>query len=210
MFKKTQISSPLARVGVALGGLLVAATVYAQPMGYGPCAQGTPMQGDGATYAPCHGPGPGPMRGHHWGGGHRGGYWNYQAIESLNLTDAQKEQLSGIAQASFTDAQALRTQLHETRVQLNLELIKPQLDKAAIAKLQAQQADLTQKLSARTLEARIQAAEVLTVEQRTTLNQQVEAWRQQWSAGPNAPRGPGAGPNPQANYNWLLVPMPMR
>lgn len=176
----------LSQIALALGGVLAATVVYAQSAS-APSGTTVPEQPmtQNAPY-PCEMGGWGWHRGGyggHWGGRgmHRGGYggayFGGYMMDSLQLTTAQQDTLRILSQKTQEQALTLRNQLSNVHVQLGDALAQPNLDKAAIAKLQAQQTDLREKLAALHDNAQVKAMEVLTSEQRTQMNQNMQNYR---------------------------------
>lgn len=93
--------------------------------------------------------------------------------ETLQLTPEQQTQLQGIAQKLREDRRALMPQTIETREKLNNALYQPQLDKELITSLQEQQNKLRLESSNLMHQARVQALETLTAEQRQILAEQM-------------------------------------
>lgn len=160
-------------VFLALSTLFLAGSLSAQPAPPAaatqnnkvdtPCSQSVP---------PCVQNGHGYQHG--YGIHHR--QWrqadHMRLTESLQLTENQQTQLQGIAQKLQEQRRELAQQIAEVQVQLNGALYQPQLDKTAIAALQEQQGKLGQEMMKLNQQARVQALEVLTAEQRQTLGQQ--------------------------------------
>ena len=90
-------------------------------------------------------------------------------IKEVGGTPEQKDKLVAIAKATMTDMKPLREQHMGARKQ-GLELLAAaNIDKAALERLRVGQITLADSMSKRVLQGMVDAAEVLTPEQRTKL-----------------------------------------
>jgi len=141
--------------------------------------------GIGAT-AIAHG-GPGGSHGG-WGGGRgwHGGEMDPQAMQrraeamvkwwlaDVDATDAQQKKVAEIMTATMKELQPLREQHRAARKQVVEILSKPQIDRAALETVRAQELQLAETFSRRITQSLADAAEVLTPEQRAKLAERVQ------------------------------------
>ncbi len=85
-------------------------------------------------------------------------------------TAAQKSRLAEIAKACFNDMKPIHQQLGEGHQEAARLLAQPAIDRAALETLRASQMQKMDQMSRRVLAAAMDAAEVLTPEQRTKFN----------------------------------------
>lgn len=118
------------------------------------------------------------------GGGHGHGHspWTMDAaqadkhIEKMvahilpDATDEQKSRLAEIAKACFNDVKPIHQQLQEGHQAMSRLLAQPVIDRAALETLRADHAKKMDLMSRRVLAAAMDAADVLTPEQRTKFN----------------------------------------
>jgi protein CpxP len=150
---------------VAVGGIGVAAAVSQDMM--------QPRFEQAAWGGWGGGGGDGPRGGHH-GPRHGGMGGPARIFSELDLTDEQEDKIFAIMDRVRTEARPVMRDFRDMREDLTQLLAAPTIDKAAVETLRAErlaQADAASKtLSAALLEA----AEVLTPEQRTKLAEIVE------------------------------------
>lgn len=124
-------------------------------------------------------------RAHAFGPGHhRQGGWEQvdpetmgrriEALTALRLADIdatpeQHSRIAAIMKGAASDLAPLRQQGHELRRRSAQLLSAPTIDRAQLEALRVQQVQLRDTVSSRLLQARADAAEVLTPEQRATL-----------------------------------------
>jgi Spy/CpxP family protein refolding chaperone len=120
------------------------------------------------------------------GGGHSHGHghspWTMDSaqadkhIETMvahilpDATEAQKSRLKEIAKACFNDVKPIHQQLQEGHQAMSRQLAQPAIDRAALETLRADYVKKMDLMSRRVLAAAMDAAEVLTPEQRTKFN----------------------------------------
>jgi Spy/CpxP family protein refolding chaperone len=124
------------------------------------------------SVARAHGPGGGPGGGR----GEMGEFmqWRMQRLlDSAGATDAQKAQIKSIWEGLRPQQKALREQHQQLRQQIETALTAPKIDTAAIEKLRQQSVQLMDKQSALFTQAMVSAAQVLSVDQRKALVEQL-------------------------------------
>jgi len=149
-------------------------------------------------FGPRHGFGPGFGMGHGFGPGHwrQGGIMNvdpaviedradrairHLAIE-LDATPDQQEKLRGIAKAAVKDLAPMREKVQSAQRARAL-LTQQSIDRAAVEALRAEQIALADAASKRVTQALIDAAEVLTPEQRRKIDERLNERRGYWGIG---------------------------
>ena len=140
----------------------------------GAWAQGTPI-GRAAAIAMHEGPGFG------------GGFWMPSRMEwaidralwSVDATAEQRKRITAIAERAADDIYALREQHLAGRQQIREALAAATIDHAKIEALRTEQMKLADTASQRITAALVEAAEVLTPEQRSDLARRMER-RQRW------------------------------
>jgi Spy/CpxP family protein refolding chaperone len=90
-------------------------------------------------------------------------------LDRVKATDEQKQKINAITKSAFTDLQPLHQQRRDLRRKAMALLTQPTIDQAAFQQLQTQQQQLADKISQRRDQALIDAAQVLTPEQRADL-----------------------------------------
>lgn len=85
-------------------------------------------------------------------------------------TAAQKSRLAEIAKACFNDVKPIHQQLQEGHEEMGRLLAQPSIDRAALETLRAGHVQKMDQMSRRVLAAAMDAAEVLTPEQRAKFN----------------------------------------
>ena len=149
----------------AVGALATQRHAYAHPMGFG---------------------GPGPGFGG-WHGG-MGGMADMDpaamsrrieamvafSLADIDATPEQRERIAAIMKSAATDLQSSRTQHMQARRRSMELLAAAKIDRAQLEKLRTEQMQLGDAASRRMLQAMMDAAEVLTPEQRTKL---AERWQ---------------------------------
>lgn len=140
----------------------------------GAWAQGSPI-GRAASFVMHDGPGFG------------GGFWMPSRMEwaidralwSVDATSEQRKRITAIAERAADDIYVLRDQHLAGRAQIRQALAAATVDHAKIEALRAEQMKLADTASQRITAALVEAAEVLTPEQRTDLARRMER-RQRW------------------------------
>ena len=223
----------LAQGSALLAGLLVAAATYAQPV---PAVQAENQQPAPCMNAPCapellNGQ-PAPCGGPRGTPGWRGpGAFHAYMVQALQLTQEQQTQLTTLSQTVMEQIVPLKEQLRQVRTQFSTELRQVEPNKEMLAQLQSQQTELESQITMLRTNARIQAAGILTPEQRTAWTQQIQErnavsprnrhphgrpghhgrYQPRPQAAPNAQAPvPDGSPTPDANaaphFGWLLRP----
>ena len=106
-----------------------------------------------------------------WAGHRHGGHMACMA-KALNLTDAQKEQVKSIMQASRAANRPLMQQLAQTHLAMLTATSSGAFDQAKVTALANQQAQLTAQMTVQKESIQHQIyTQVLTSEQRTTADQ---------------------------------------
>lgn len=120
--------------------------------------------------------------GHEGGHAHGHGKWQFDPAKAdkhismmvahvlENGTPEQKARLAEIAKSAFRDVQPLQQQMGEGHAQISKMLLVPTIDRASLEAVRSRQADAMDQLSRRVLQAAMDAADILTVEQRKMFN----------------------------------------
>ncbi len=93
-------------------------------------------------------------------------------LDDVKASPEQKQRVAEIAKAAMNDLMPLREQHRAARARAVELLAQPVIDRAAAEQLRAQELQLAETLSKRVTQALLDAAEVLTPEQRGQLAQQ--------------------------------------
>jgi len=163
------------RVRMLMLGMLMAVlatlalTAWAQPMG------GGPMGGWGGGWGHHHEDG---MYGRGMGGGGRmGGFMMGRGLDrmldGLNATDQQRAQIRQIAEAAANDLRAQRQAGRELRQRAMQIFTAPSVDAAAAESVRQQMMAQADQASRRMTQAMVDAARVLTPEQRAKLGERM-------------------------------------
>ena len=102
-----------------------------------------------------------------------------RALWSVDATAEQRKKITAIAERAADDIYALREQHLAVRQQIRQALAAPTVDHAKIEALRGEQMKLADTASQRITAALVEAAEVLTPEQRADLARRMER-RQRW------------------------------
>jgi Spy/CpxP family protein refolding chaperone len=94
----------------------------------------------------------------------------------INATDAQKQQLAPIVKGAAADLLPLRAKMHVARRQAIELLSQPNLDRAALETLRADQLKLAEQASQRLTQGLADVSDVLTPEQRQRLAERISRW----------------------------------
>jgi Spy/CpxP family protein refolding chaperone len=178
-FKKLSV------IGALLAAGTIGAAALAQGPGYGPGMMGgygPGMMGGYGSGMMGGGPGYGPGRGYGPGGGfgRGGGYGRGAAmLESLNLTDEQREKIQAVQeenrQRNWTVMGQVRTEMFKLRRMYNAD--NP--DANAVAEQQKKVDELRRQMLVSRLEGRKQVEALLTPEQRKQFRQYRPWWMEQ-------------------------------
>lgn len=118
--------------------------------------------------------------GHEQGHGH--GKWQFDPAKAdkqipmmvshvlENGTPAQKARLTEIATSCFKDIQPLQQQMGEGHSRISKMLLEPTIDRASLDVVRARNMQAMDQMSRRVLQAAMDAADILTVEQRGMFN----------------------------------------
>jgi Spy/CpxP family protein refolding chaperone len=146
------------------GAALSALAVQAQPM---------PPGGPGGAG------GPAGHRGHMMGGehGHHGGgmdmKWSGRMLDAVKATPEQRAQIQKIMEGARTDLQAQREAGQALRGQLMQAMAQPNIDANAVEQVRQKMLAQHDQVSKRRMQAMVDAARVLTPEQRKQLSERM-------------------------------------
>jgi Spy/CpxP family protein refolding chaperone len=98
-------------------------------------------------------------------------------LEKIQATDAQREQVRSIVQATLTDLASVRDQHRKNRDALIGLLSQPTVDRPALEEIRRNEMQVAESASGRIVTALADVADVLTPEQRTQLARMIERWR---------------------------------
>ena len=116
------------------------------------------------------------------GHGHGHGKWQFdpaKADKHISMmvahvlesgTPEQKARLTAIAQSCFKDIQPLQQQMGEGHAQISKMLLVPTIDRASLDVVRTRNMQTMDQMSRRVLQAAMDAADILTVEQREMFN----------------------------------------
>jgi Spy/CpxP family protein refolding chaperone len=158
------VSGPLSRLllsSLLVGGAALSAlAVQAQPMS---------PAGPGGAGAPRHA----MMGGDHGHHGHHGGgmdmKWSGRMLDAVKATPEQRAQIQKIMEGARTDLQAQREAGKTLRGQLMQTMAQPNIDANAVEQVRQKMLAQHDQASKRRLQAMVDAAKVLTPEQRKQL-----------------------------------------
>jgi Spy/CpxP family protein refolding chaperone len=132
--------------------------------------------------------GGGPFGGHR-GGWHMGGQMDPEAMQrridasvrwmlaDINATEAQQQRIAEIVGATMKEMAPLREKHREARRSVMELLAKPNVDRAAIEAIRAQQMQSADAMSRRFVQSLADVADVLTPEQRAQLAEKMKQRR---------------------------------
>lgn len=169
------VSGPLLRLllsSLLVGGAALSAlAVQAQPL-----FPGGPG-GPGGAGAPRHA----MMGGDHGHHGHHGGgmdmRWSGRMLEAVKATPEQRAQIQKIMEGARTDLQAQREAGKALRGQLMQTMAQPTIDANAVEQVRQKMLAQHDQASKRRLQAMVDAAKVLTPEQRKQLAERMSQRR---------------------------------
>jgi Spy/CpxP family protein refolding chaperone len=98
-------------------------------------------------------------------------------LADVNATDAQREKIAAIVEATRKEMAPLREKHRESRRAVMELLAKPNVDRAAIEAIRAQEIQSADAMSRRFVQSLADVAEVLTPEQRAQLAEKMKARR---------------------------------
>jgi Spy/CpxP family protein refolding chaperone len=99
-------------------------------------------------------------------------------LKSVDATPDQQAKLHAIIEAALKDLDPLRQELAGTRKEMATLLGQPQIDRAAVEQLRSQRLAEMDQASKRMTQALLDAADVLTPDQRKTLADKAAEWTQ--------------------------------
>lgn len=112
------------------------------------------------------------QKGGDWKGGHRGERGGFgRMAEKLNLTEAQKEQVKQIMEASRAKVQPLREQMKANHQKMEAATANGQFDEAAVSAIAQEQATIGAQLIVEKERAKSQMFQILTAEQKVQFEQ---------------------------------------
>lgn len=155
---------------------LLAAAVVAAALGAVALPASAADGGDVAFFGGHGGPGmrghmmkggDGPMMGHRGGpGAHGGGRMIERMLDAVNASADQRSRIQAIMDAAHNDLRTQHQSKQTLRDQMRSQFAQPNIDARAAEALRAQMAAQHDAASKRMLQARLDAAAVLTPEQR--------------------------------------------
>ncbi|SEK27890.1 protein refolding chaperone Spy/CpxP family [Roseateles sp. YR242] len=193
MFKR--FSRPLQALGVAAVLSVAALGVQAQAQPHGPGPGGPGPAGPGFGPGGPGGPGPAPM------------FLGGRLLKDVGASDAQRKQIREIFDAAHKDLKAQRDDGRKLHEQLEGLLTAPTVDANAVEQVRQQIAAQHDAASKRISQAMVEAAKVLTAEQRAKLAEELKKHKARMEkrlehmkehggkggrGGPGGPGGPGA------------------
>ena len=98
-------------------------------------------------------------------------------LKSVDATPDQQAKLHAIVEAAVKDLDPIRQQLAGTRKEMATLLGAPQIDRAAVEQLRGERVAEMDQASKRMTQALLDAADVLTPDQRKTLADKAAAWQ---------------------------------
>jgi len=101
-------------------------------------------------------------------------------LADVNATEDQQQKIAAIVSATMTELAPLRQKHFEARKQAAELLAKPTVDRAALETLRAQDIATADQVSKRMTQSIVDAAEVLTPEQRAQLAERMQRMRGRW------------------------------
>lgn len=118
-------------------------------------------------------------------GGHFAGHMLDRALGSVDATDEQRAEIRVIVDEVSTEIRTMTSDLGDPKEQVAALLAAETIDRAAFETLRQQMLETGDEVSARAMEAFLDAAEVLTPEQRVELTERSKGF------GPGFGRGVG-------------------
>lgn len=193
MFKR--FSRPLQALGVAAVLSVAALGVQAQAKPDGPAPRGPGPAAHG--FGPG-GPGPGPM------------FLGGRLLKDVGASDAQRKQIREIFDAAHKDLKAQHEEGRKLHDQLEALLTAPTVDANAVEQVRQQLAAQHEAGSKRISQAMVDAAKVLTAEQRAKLAEELKKHKARMEkrmehmkehGGKGGPRGPGGPGAPHGDHD---------
>ncbi len=105
-------------------------------------------------------------------GGHFSGYMLDHALEAVEATDEQREEIQGIMDEASEEIRSMMPDVDDRRQQFASLLAAETIDRSVFETLRQETIETGDAVSARVLEAFLDAAEVLTPEQRAEFIEQ--------------------------------------
>ena len=173
---KASSSNSLARpVSGVLSRLLLSSLLVGGAALSAVAVQAQPMQPGG----PGSASGPSGQRGHMMGGehGHHGGgmdmKWSGRMLDAVKASPEQRAQIQKIMEGARTDLQAQREAGNALRGQLMQAMGQPNIDANAVEQVRQKMLAQHDQVSKRRMQAMVDAARVLTPEQRKQLSERM-------------------------------------
>lgn len=117
------------------------------------------------------------------GGHQRGGFGRMAA--KLNLTDAQKEQVKGIMEASRAKTESLREASKVNRQKMSEATANGQFDETTVSAIAQEQAAISAQLTVEKLRVKSQIFQILTAEQKAQMAQMKEQRKERFKNSKN-------------------------
>lgn len=137
--------------------------------------------GIGAVVAQGAG-GPGGNSG--WGPGGWGGRFAehrlYAVLDDIGASDTQQDQIWAVIDRTHSELRPVGREFRDTRQQLAALLAAPTIDTAAVEKLRAERIATMEEVSKKAVAAMVEAAQVLTPEQRAKLAEEIKDRGSRW------------------------------
>jgi protein CpxP len=106
-------------------------------------------------------------------------YW----LADIDASEAQQKRIAEIMTTTMRELRPLREQHREARKQVMEILSKPQIDRGALEAIRQNELQRAEQFSRRITQSLADAAETLSVEQRTKLAERIAQRRERWHRG---------------------------